>query len=312
MHIGSPEMPIVFDIAGGGLGDELCSEPSLRYAKRHLYPTEEVRVFTQHPSIFKHLGWPCGSSTQELGLGDMPHKYFRIFSSPYQNVQGTHHVHPFASIAQPLFVPTVDYHSLMLLRRILPDEDKRIQLYVDADIEQSIADQVPKDAVLVHIGHTDHTRSLPSDYLEELVTDLIKEGFNPVLFGNPSVESYPDIKGSLRLSGLTVLETLALIKRVPILITNDSAPVHIASAWDNFIIVIPSIRHPDRLVHPRHGDRYFKVKALYQKLMVDDRIYPPHQLIQEWEWTPVVENKRDFLPLISSVVAQAGEFRKLL
>lgn len=309
MQIGSPDMPIVFDVAGGGLGDECCSEPPLRYAKKYLYPTEEVKVFTKYPEVFRHIGWPCGSSAKELGLSDMPHKYFRIFSSPYQNVAGAHRVHPFASIAQPLFVSTVDYHSLMLLRRILPDGDRRIHLSVDPQTEASIVARIPKNSILVHIGHTDHSRSLPADYIEELTTRLIQEDFSPVLFGNPSIEVYPDINGSLRLRDLSVAETLALIKNVQILITNDSAPVHIASAWDNFIIVMPTIRHPDRLVHPRHGHRYFRAKALYEKLMVDDRVYPPHELIQEWEWTPVIQNKRDYLPRVSAVIDQAIAFR---
>ena len=54
------------------------------------------------------------------------------------------------------------------------------------------------------------------------------------------------------------------------LVTNDSSPLHIAGAFDNWIVVIPTCKHPDHILPYRNGTQYYKTKALYKKLLLDD------------------------------------------
>jgi ADP-heptose:LPS heptosyltransferase len=55
-----------------------------------------------------------------------------------------------------------------------------------------------------------------------------------------------------------------------VLVSNDSAPVHIAGAFDNWIVLIPSCKHPDHVLPYRNGASAGRNIALYKKLTLDD------------------------------------------
>lgn len=299
---------IILETKGGGLGDEICSEPVVRYACQKLYPPDEdIRICTAFPEIFKHLSKRCGANASELGVsaGD---KFLHLSSSPYKFVEGKHYTHPFASIAQPLFVPTIEFHSMFMLRRTLPDADKRIFLGLNPVSVSKISNILGSNeapVALVHGASTDETRMLPVDYCAELIHGLNELGFKTILFGRCE-RNYNECRPSLNLiNQLDVDDTVALVATSPLLITNDSAPVHIAAAFDNYLVVLPTIRHPDRLVHPRHGSRYWRTAAFYQKLMVDDKNWRPEVDIEFWQWSPDIPNKRDFLAPIDQILGYA-------
>jgi ADP-heptose:LPS heptosyltransferase len=73
-----------------------------------------------------------------------------------------------------------------------------------------------------------------------------------------------DFRDKLSLGGL-----IALLSKAKILVTNDSAPLHIAGAWDNHIVLIPSCKHPDFILPYRHGSKQYKTHTLYKKVMHD-------------------------------------------
>jgi ADP-heptose:LPS heptosyltransferase len=92
-----------------------------------------------------------------------------------------------------------------------------------------------------------------------------------------------------------------LISKAKTLITNDSAPVHIAGAFDNNIVLIPTCKHPDYILPFREGRKEYKSVALYKKIMDEDAIYqdggesfvavkevPKGHTI--WEYLPEVED----------------------
>src|SRR3990170_5572970 len=47
--------PCIFIDVGGGLGDQICTEPALRYLSEVLYPKAEIMVMTVYPRLFQHL-----------------------------------------------------------------------------------------------------------------------------------------------------------------------------------------------------------------------------------------------------------------
>lgn len=292
---------IVFDSVGGGLGDEICTEPSVRYACKYLYPNEDVRICTKYPEVFKHLNKLCGKNKEELKIGDSD-KFLRFTASPYCLINGKHHTHPFANIAQPLFISTVDFHSMFMIKRILPDEDKRIFLQVNKNLKDLIKEN-PKNLIAIHPYSSNNTKNFSKEYTQSLIDCLTFKGFKTVVFGK--TDNKEDFKNTINLINLLDIErTFALISKTWLLITTDSAPLHIASVFDNYIILVPTIKHPDRLIHPRHGQRYWKAAALYKKLIVDDKAWPPHKDISGPEWYPSItdEEKQNYFPNIEDIV----------
>jgi len=300
----------VLETGGGGLGDEICSEPVVRYACEKLYPKEDVRICTKYPEVFKHLNKPCGKNSQELGISEGT-AYLYFCASPYKTLNGEHLTHPFATIAQPLFIHSLDFHSLFMIRRILPDEDKRIYLKVTEEARNKVKDLIPfDDFIAFHIGaEKNSTKGLPSDYTQEVIDSLVALGHTVIVFGK--LEDAPVYKNAINLTnGLDVETIFALVEKSWLLLTNDSAPLHVAAAFDNYIILLPSIKHPERLLHVRHGHRYWKAASLYKKLMVDDINWPPHKGIEGWEWYPNIENKRDYLPDIEEIIRTVEQMKK--
>ena len=80
-----------------------------------------------------------------------------------------------------------------------------------------------------------------------------------------------DCEGVIDLRNLLNLrELITLISQAKLLISNDSAPVHIAEAFDNWIFLIPSCKHPDHILPYREGGQYHKAKVFYKRLTCDD------------------------------------------
>lgn len=271
-------MLVVFETLGGGLGDEICSEPVVRYAIKNLYPNDDVRICTRYPEVFKHLKKPMGKNGEELKIS-AEEKFLHLSASPYKIIEGQYQVHPFASIAEPLFVPTVDFHSMFMIHRILPHKDKRIYLEVTPEAEQSVNSKTPDNFVAFHIGSSSEAKLVYQSYSQDIANGLIARGHKVVAFGNTPVK----LEGVIDLTNsLTIEESFALIKKAWLTVTNDSAPVHIAASFDNYLLMIPSIKHPDRLIHARHGVQYWKAAAPYKKLAIRDEDFPPHIPVGSW------------------------------
>jgi ADP-heptose:LPS heptosyltransferase len=63
---------------------------------------------------------------------------------------------------------------------------------------------------------------------------------------------------------------MSLISLSKVLVTNDSSPLHIAGAFDNWIVVMPTCKHPDHILPFRNSSQYYKTSAMYKKLLLDD------------------------------------------
>jgi ADP-heptose:LPS heptosyltransferase len=132
-----------------------------------------------------------------------------------------------------------------------------------------------KPPVLIHAGRWWPSKTLPKYWWQNIVNKLSKN-LTPVLIGKTidSNQGYQDIDcptNGIDLRDLTTLdEYIALISIVPCLLSNDSSPIHIAGAFDNWIVTIPTCKHPDHILPWRNNTQYYKTKSLYKKLLVDD------------------------------------------
>jgi len=100
-----------------------------------------------------------------------------------------------------------------------------------------------------------------------------------------------DLRNKLNLGELG-----ALLSRAQILISNDSAPVHLAGAFDNWIVLLPTCKHPDHVLPYRNGSVNYKTLAIYKKLIIDDvesrptQVYPTTVDIAVDDWNKYLES----------------------
>ena len=99
-----------------------------------------------------------------------------------------------------------------------------------------------------------------------------------------------------------------MISLSKVTLTNDSSPLHIAGAFDNWIVVIPTAKHPDHILPYRNGTQYYKTKALYKKLLLDDldvkTISPKPDTIN---MIPKGKDIIEYLPEVDEVVKEVLE-----
>ncbi|HOW31885.1 MAG TPA: glycosyltransferase, partial [Bacteroidales bacterium] len=107
----------------GGMGDQLCAEPVIRWMKERLYPDDEMIVATHYPRLFKHIE---GIEVVEHGKANLRNDtpYFIGESLPNPNTLQW-------SIVSHLLCHCVDYVSIALMHRTLPVINKTIRFVVD-------------------------------------------------------------------------------------------------------------------------------------------------------------------------------------
>lgn len=265
---------------GGGLGDQIDAEPVIRYMTQHVYPKDNVRVRTDFKPIFNHL--PVRLVSQQEHIREQrtdPTIYFTIETLPSPES-------PLWQFVAQTLCHTTDFASISSLRRILSDKDKQIILKVEPEDIESVQSTLPgvdlKKLVLVHPGKGWPSKTFPNSYWQEIINGL--QGITVAVIGKylsneqglvdlEIPEGVHDLRNMLSLP-----ELIAIISQCAILISNDSAPVHIAGAFDPWIILLPSCKHPDHVLPYRHGAKTYKSKTLYRKLTCDSIDSSPTQV----------------------------------
>ncbi len=293
----------------GGLGDQIEAEPSIRFMLKKIYPDDDVRVSTHFPEIFAHLPVKCEThdkhiwencNTQPFTRNSLPSPetfYWRVVSN--------------------LLCHTVDYCAMALLARTLPDIDKEIKLTYKAKDLENIHNFTSRndfsDCVLIHAGKHWESKTFPESWWQEIVDGIIEQGLTPIFIGkDDSTRGVTKLDGrgkSIDLVNLLSLpELFAIISQVPILISNDSAPIHIAGAFNNWIVLIPTCKHPDHILPWRNKSKEYKTSALYKKLTIDDLPSAPTTI--EGSVADKVPGKfEDYLPDANDVINEIKKIR---
>ena len=292
----------------GGLGDEVGAEPVIRYMAEKVYPDANIVVATWFPRLFSHL----------------PVKVIHIKDGKLPEVNTPYYVmntllppeDPIWKYSTPNLMYTTDFISQMCLRCILPDNKKDIKLDVyPEDMEEIhgvIGDINPKDLILIHPGKGWASKTFPDTYWYSIVEALIKNGNKVAIIGKyisneqgttgmKVPDGVIDTRDILSLGGL-----IAIISQAKILVSNDSAPVHIAGAFDNHILLIPTCKHPDHVLPLRNGSRKYKTRSLYKKLLCDFIDMAPTQ-VHGQTIDYVVGDIMDYLPDPSDIVKCVNE-----
>lgn len=258
----------IYVSVSGGLGDQINAEPAIRFMKERVYSKDEIIVATHFPRVFKHLDIPICIQGEFKGEDDVQHFITSSFPPP-ESVTW--------SVISNLLCHTVDYCSIALLHRTLPVSCKQIKLEVyKKDLEQlNFLIKNPEDYIIVHPGRHWQSKTMPVEYWQEIINKL-SESCKVVIIGKDEktrgVLNVVCPENAIDLRNLLDLGTLiALISKAKMLVSNDSAPIHIAGAFDNWIALIPTCKHPDHVLPYRNnGNPYYKALALYKKLPIDE------------------------------------------
>lgn len=288
---------------GGGIGDQACTEPVIRYMCEHMFKNDNIRIKSDFPIFFKHL--PVKIVTNELIQHDSA-IYFKMETMPSPETP------LWQFISHPL-CHTVDFSSISCLRRTLPDKDKQIKLEVSFDDINSLINLIGirslSDLVLVHPGRGWSSKTFPETYWQEIIDKLIAENLPVVVIGKEMSKEQGLVKLKLPkqvidLRNLLELnELIALISQARVLLSNDSAPIHIAGAFDNWIILIPTCKHPDHVLPYRQGYKNYKTIVLYKKLLAN-YINSSPTMIDGQTIDNVIGKMIDYLPDIDDVVSK--------
>jgi len=291
----------------GGLGDQICAEPVVRFMRKYVYKTEDISVVTHWPRIFKHLDVSVYSHDEFRTQPDTP--YYQVLSLPGPETM-------MWMVVSHLLSHSVDYVSMALLKRILPNEAKRIKLPVHLDdikeVIETLGIENLNELILVHPGRHWESKTFPTKWWQEVIDNLQKNGLRVCLIGQDektrgtvNIEVREEMFDTRNLLSLGAL--ISLISYAKVLISNDSAPIHIAGAFENGIILIPTCKHPDHLLPYRHRTQYFKAVALYKKLMSYEYNSQPTTVYgSSAHFLPGDFN--EYLPDVQSVV---GETKKM-
>lgn len=240
--------------AHGGVGDVICSEPAIRYAREH-FKQSEVSLLTPYPELFRHLQFkevwanPHGAPDPGIDLS----KYLM-----FQTIDVTNELaNEFVCHA---LMSGVDYASLNMWRLVLPNHQKRIILQPtggEYDKARSLNDS---NDVVLHPGKTWKSRTFPKQWWDGVIQGLIANELRPVIIGgvidNGRASTVDvDTTGCLDLrSKQTLMETVAYLHLSNVLVTNDSSPLHMAATGNTHIGYLSTVKHADHLTHWRMPD----------------------------------------------------------
>lgn len=264
---------------GGGLGDQICAEPVIREIRR-LHPKDRLVVESSWPELWDNLkGYSIDDTVldpSELmmsGQKVIAYYTYKDFNTSIQQLGMTHSN-----------MSSTDLTSYLALTRPLPPEKRSIHINFTEEECNSMLQKIGrnlcwpttdwiKSAIVLHPGLTWPTRTLDPNVWKELIAKLLKDNHHVIVIGQGGQyrgprscetigildfdfeenENFVDARNLL-----SVKETLALLSHAFILVSNDSAPIHLAGATDIWILGMFTTKHPYFVFPFRNGTPWHK------------------------------------------------------
>lgn len=236
----------------GGLGDQVCGEPALRYAFK-LYPDYKISLYTSFPELFKHMPFQkIYSKDQQHQLKD--DEWLTLHTnSPHNNMSRDFLAHHFTQC--------VDFSTLCAFQRQLPLKDRHVQLQGDK-MEQT-------QPIVIHPGRHWQSKTFPKSWWNGVIKWIVDE-FGPenVCIVGKDIDKDTgtvdvDTAGAIDLRNkLSLRELVTVCKAAKVILTNDSAPLHIGAAGDAWVLFVASCKESEHLLHWRYGKWAWRMEAL--------------------------------------------------
>lgn len=258
----------------GGLGDEMDSEPVVRYIINKEFKDSKFYIISNFPWIYDHLHdgndilvYDYATYSSDVRLSHEP-IILRTMPDDVDNQHGMSHI----------FLNSTDYASISSVKKILINADKTIMTkhidYVDNHYINSIPKDILSDMLLVHPSKWWDSKTFPKDWWDSVIYELKK--YKPIGIIGKNI-SNEQMVVDVNKDGVydfvdktNINELKYLLKYTSGILSNDSGPIHLAGAFDNWIFVIPTCKHPEHILPFRYGSQGYKTLSLYNKLLIDD------------------------------------------
>ena len=159
----------------------------------------------------------------------------------------------------------VDFPSMCALRLQLPVADKEIKLEGNRPELTGRTAYFIENGVIVHPGKHWQSKTFPKDFWDRVLAGLKVRGITPVIIG----ADVDDNRGTVDINNvdcidlrgkLTIKESIWALQRAAVLLTNDSAPLHMAASGRAHIGFVATCKHFDLITHFRNGEWQWREK----------------------------------------------------
>ncbi len=240
----------------GGLGDQICSEPTLRFAFNK-FKNCEFFLAAEIPELFAHLNWKKVFNLKEEQPNYSRYLTFETITPPDEsNLVWCFFSH--------LLTNCVDFPAMCALRSQLPVADREIHIH--APVPTSFDTELAKGAVVIHPGKHWQSKTFPKQFWDGVIESLLVLGIKPIIIG----ANTDDNRGTVDVDAsncydfrnkLTIMESTWLCQHAGVLLTNDSSPLHMAASKNpddptsgrTWIGYMATCKHPDMITHWRNG-----------------------------------------------------------
>lgn len=250
------------------LGDCICAEPAIRFAAKY-FVNCDVSIRTPFPEVFRHIPniKKVYTAEEQMEWGE-----FNVFDCYHPaDALNAQFVHNFNMAIE-------DYICVSLFKGMIPVADRNI-LLAPSDADRAIA---PPQQVVIHAGKHWVSKTFPKKWWDLVIHHLLARGVKPILIGaklEGGKRGYVDVDPTHCIDWrdkLTIMQSVAVLQNAKVVLTNDSAPYHMACSSDPLagedVLSVPhvgvfsTVRHPDFIGHwrPVHGKNEwnYKVKNL--------------------------------------------------
>jgi hypothetical protein len=227
-------------VAPYALGDCICAEPAIRYAVNN-FAGCKVSLLTAFPELFQHLELEKVYNSRE-GNPNWDDYYVLkgYYAADELQSEFTHNFN----------MQIGDYIATCLFKGQIPVKDRNIVL-------KPSVNSLSAQQVVVHPGKHWVSKTYPKRWWDAILTGLIGQGVTPVIIG-ATVEDGKrgtvdvDATNCLDLRNkLSVMESVSLVQTAQVVLTNDSAPLHMAASGGAWIGYFSTVRHEDFTKHWR-------------------------------------------------------------
>lgn len=238
--------------ACGGLGDIVCAEPSIRYAINNFH-NSDISVATDCPELYRHL--PL-KKVYNLKKEKPKWEDYYVFKSIFDpgELAGEFIAH--------IVTQNVDNISLNLFRCQIPSKDRCIYLKPSIEDYDRVEGLITSNDIVIHPGRSWPSKTFPISWWNKVTSEIISLGARPVLIGGPAKGTERgtqnvEVKGCLDLRcRYSLMQTTAILHNTRVVLTNDSAPHHMATSGAAWIGFISTAKNPDYITHWRNGGEW--------------------------------------------------------
>ncbi|MEX0676465.1 MAG: glycosyltransferase family 9 protein [Pirellulales bacterium] len=259
-------------VVEGGLGSHVAAEPVVRHAREVLYPGDNLVAVSAWPEVFGHLNLRVCERIEAI-KGYRHYRLRHTRNDPFaRSFLARHQIHP-TTLA-----------SLVALGSELPLQERTPRLVVNQGAVDSVTGMVRPDdvgrLVLVHPGRGTPPKTFPADVWQSYANTLVDHGYRVAVIGKriddkKGVVEFDRSKCIDLVDRLSVLELIALVSQARVLVSNDSGPVQIAGAFDRWIGLIATLRHPQFVLPWRNGSPFWRAASLTRGEMYADYFHRP-------------------------------------